>query len=154
MNELNHSTDEPLHQGIRSDDHRNAMDDEEYHTLASWLAALRTFTTSSRKILKKFNVTPQQYASLLEIRSCRDPNGLSVKALATRLLVSHNTAVQTINVLSSKGYATRARREIDRRIACLRLTEKGRTTLEQLVRAQRQEFQSIQPELLRIARKL
>lgn len=123
---------------------------EVFRLVADWRAALREFMGASRQILKKHEVTSMQYQALLAIRVSDEPEGLSMNGLAGYLGVRHNSAVGLVNRLEAHGLVLRARSQRDRRVAHLRLTEEGESTLEALAEAHCQELNRLRPEMRRI----
>ena len=123
---------------------------EVFRLVADWRAALRDFMSASKEILKKHEVTSMQYQTLLAIRVSDEPEGLSMNGLAGYLGVRHNSAVGLVNRLEAHGLVFRARSQRDRRVAHLRLTDEGESTLEALAEAHGQELNRIRPEMRRI----
>ena len=125
---------------------------EVFRLVADWRAALREFMGASRQILKKHEVTSMQYQALLAIRVSDEPEGLSMNGLAGYLGVRHNSAVGLVNRLEAHRLVLRARSQRDRRVAHLRLTEEGESTLEALAEAHCQELNRLRPEMRRICK--
>lgn len=123
---------------------------EIFRLVADWRAALRDFMSGSKDILKRHDVTSMQYQTLLAIRVSDEPEGLSMNGLAAYLGVRHNSAVGLINRLEAHGLVQRVRSQRDRRVAHLRLTDEGESTLEALAQAHGEELARIKPEIRRI----
>lgn len=125
---------------------------EEYKLIASWRSSLRDFFGTSKQILKEHGVTSMQYQALVAIRTSEDPEGMNMNGLAAYLGVRHNSAVGLVNRLQGLGLVVRLRSDRDRRVAHLRLTPEGETTLKTLVEAHQQALMGIRTEILRIFR--
>lgn len=123
---------------------------EEYKLIASWRSSLREFFAASKRILRDHGVTSMQYQALVAIRTCEDPDGMNMNGLAAYLGVRHNSAVGLVNRLQALGLVVRLRSERDRRVAHLRLTPKGESTLRALVEAHREALMGIRNEMRRI----
>lgn len=107
--------------------------EENHLRICTWRATLQGFLRQSRGILKESKTTTLEYHGMLEIWIARPESGLSVGALAKRIHVRHNTAVEVVNGLCRKGWATRTRSDVDQRVANVQLTSGGRRMLAQLV---------------------
>jgi DNA-binding MarR family transcriptional regulator len=123
---------------------------EEYRVIAAWRSTLRDFFAASKDILKHHNITSMQYQALVAIRTSDDPAGISMNGLAAYLGVRHNSAVGLVNRLQAQGLVERRRSDIDRRVAHLRLTESGETSLHELVAAHSEALMNIRTEIRRI----
>lgn len=123
---------------------------EEYRLIASWRSSLRDFFGASKHILREHGVTSMQYQSLVAIRTCEDPEGMNMNGLAAYLGVRHNSAVGLVNRLQALGLVVRLRSDRDRRVAHLRLTPEGESTLKVLVEAHREALMGIRNEMRRI----
>ncbi len=123
---------------------------EEYRLIASWRSSLREFFGASKHILKDRGVTSMQYQALVAIRTCEDPEGMNMNGLAAYLGVRHNSAVGLVNRLQTLGLVVRMRSDRDRRVAHLRLTPEGETTLKALVESHREALMGIRNEMRRI----
>lgn len=123
---------------------------EEYKLIASWRSSLRDFFGTSKQILKEHGVTSMQYQSLVAIRTSEDPEGMNMNGLAAYLGVRHNSAVGLVNRLQALGLVVRLRSDKDRRVAHLRLTPEGETTLKALVDAHQEALMGIRNEMRRI----
>ena len=124
--------------------------DADYQLIASWRAALRSFHSASKRILKQHGVTPMQYQALLVIRIATEPDGITVSGLSEELGIRHNSTVGLINRMETHGDVKRERSRADRRVAHLRITPAGESMLHKLVEAHWKELGAIAPEMKRI----
>jgi DNA-binding MarR family transcriptional regulator len=122
----------------------------EYRLIAAWRATLRGFFAASKRILMLHGVTSMQYQALLAIHIADEPDGLTITGLAQELGIRHNSAVGLINRMVTHGDVKRVRSHLDRRVAHLRITPVGESTLHKLVEAHRVELRQIGPEVKRI----
>ncbi|MDX1939450.1 MAG: MarR family transcriptional regulator [Saprospiraceae bacterium] len=91
---------------------------------ASWLNLLST------KLLKKHNISPQQF-NILRILQGAHPKPISVKLLTERMIDKMSNASRLVEKLKQKGLIERNANESDRRRVDVYITEKGINLLEQ-----------------------
>jgi|GEM_PF-3380342 len=120
---------------------------EQCRRLAEWLSAWRSFLAVNEAILVEVDITPQEFAALLEIDRSDGPHGPTIGMLAACLLTRHNTSVGLVTRLCKKGYTRRVRDMRDRRQTHVQLTDRGREILAALVRAHCRELHEIRTEL-------
>lgn len=125
-----------------------------YEALADFRFALRSFLAFSESAAKAAGLTPQQHQALLAIKGGAAGDTFSIRLLAERLLVHHNTAVELVDRLVESGLVKRSRAAEDRRRANLQLTSRAERLLQSLSAAHLQELQAIQPALLTLLRQL
>jgi DNA-binding MarR family transcriptional regulator len=91
---------------------------------------------------------PQQYLLLLAVRGL--PAGMTptVRVLAERLGLKHNSTVELINRLEFRGYIQRKRNVRDRRNVFVFLLPRGEKRLEQVARQRITEVRSGGVELV------
>ena len=123
------------------------VSDADYRTLAAFRAALRKFLRKSEDIVHAEGFTPQQHQTLLAIKGFAGKGRPTVKDLAARLQIRHNSAVGLVNRLESHGYVRRVPALDDRRCVHLEMTRKGETMLHRLTRAHRVELRHLGPEM-------
>lgn len=98
----------------------------------------------SRQILKNYDMTPLQYAAILEVWAESGSDQFTVTELARRLDVRHNSAVVLADTLCRKGYLTRNRSNEDGRRVLLQTTAGGDALVEELIGAHRNRWGSLQ----------
>jgi DNA-binding MarR family transcriptional regulator len=122
---------------------------EDYQALAEFRYQIRRFLAMSEDLAHSGRLQPQQYRMLLALRGL--PGGIepTILALAERLRIRHNTAVELVNRLAGRGFVRRLRSRSDSRKVLIRLTKKGETLIERLVEERFVQLHSSQPELVR-----
>lgn len=116
---------------------------EQCRHLAEWLAAWRSFLVVNEAILLAADVTPREFAALLEVERSDAANGPTIGMLAETLRTRHNTSVGLVTRMCRKGYVRRVRDARDRRHAHVQLTDKGRQLLSSLVSEHWRELQEL-----------
>ncbi|MEZ4503599.1 MAG: MarR family transcriptional regulator [Dehalococcoidia bacterium] len=106
--------------------------DEDYRRLLEFRAGLRRFLRWSERAAAGAQLTPAVHQLLLAIRGDRAPEGPTVAALASHMVVRHHTAVGLIDRAEHAGLVIRLPDEDDRRVVHVRLTVEGATRLEAL----------------------
>lgn len=119
----------------------------DYRLLAELRYALRRFQAFSEDAAAAAGLTPQQHQALLAIKGYADERGLSVGALAERLLVRHNTAAELVNRLERAGLVQRHVDPTDARRVFLQLLPDGERRLRALSTAHLAELRSVGPRL-------
>jgi DNA-binding MarR family transcriptional regulator len=120
----------------------------ECRRMVQWMRGWRQLGESHGAALLHAEVTQREYTALLEIQCSDQKGGPNIGMLAAALQVRHNSAVGLVTALCGKGYVERHRYSDDRRQTHVRLTERGRAVLGELLRAQLREFQKIRAGLL------
>jgi DNA-binding MarR family transcriptional regulator len=116
---------------------------EDLATAAACFRLLRAITVNDRVMAKRWRITPQQYAAMLEIHFCEEPESLTIGSLALRLNIKHNCAVFIANKLGKLGYLARTPSQRDRRRVHLKLTARGRGLLLALAEADRRQSAAV-----------
>ena len=80
---------------------------DEYVALAAFRHALRKLLRFSREYLISFDLTPEQYETLLALRAA--PASTSIVVLSEQLQVKHHTAISLVNKLARRGLLRRRR---------------------------------------------
>jgi DNA-binding MarR family transcriptional regulator len=129
------------------------LDDDQYHGLAGFRAALRKFIAASEVINRDAGITQQQYQAMLAIKT-RTTDAMPVKDLADQMLMTHHAAVQLVDRLAKAGLARRSPSIEDRRSVLLTLTPAGEALLDDLAAKHLDEMQRQEPQLSKSLRKL
>lgn len=135
---------------ILTDDPGPEVSELDYRKLAAFRASLRKFLRKSEDIVNAAGLTPQQHQTLLAIKGFAGLGKPTVKDLAARLQIRHNSAVGLVSRLEAHGYVRRLASKQDRRCVHLELTRKGNAMLHHLTHAHRSELQNIGPEIKRL----
>ncbi len=122
---------------------------EQYRDLAEFRRQIRQFLHFSEAQAKEHAIEPQQHQLLLAVQGLPDGVKPTIREIAARLFVQHNSAVELVNRLESRGAIERTPGADDRREVWIRLTPEGRATLRKLAMAHRQELERSGPELAR-----
>lgn len=110
---------------------------------AAYFNLLRAITVNDRIMAKRRQITPQQYAAMLEIHFHEQAERLTIGGLALRLNIKHNCAVFIANKLGKKGYLVRIPSRRDHRRVHLGLTAKGRGLLLELAETDRRQSAAV-----------
>jgi len=107
-------------------------------------ALLRNVSTIIRKrgrdILSNFDVTPPQFDALL---SLRDGGELTMGELCQKMYLACSTATDLIDRMERNGLILRERDTADRRVIRLKMTEKGQSVIEEVLRARKRYLSAV-----------
>ena len=120
----------------------------DYAALAEFRYRIRVFLTTSEHAARSAGIEPEQYQLLLAIRGMLSGQIATIHALAERLQVRHNTAVERIDRMEKLGLVKRVRSDEDRRSVIVTLTPRGRRIFEKLARQRLRELRESGPELV------
>ena len=121
----------------------------EYRALAELRYQVRRFLRFSEEAARAARLEPQQHQLLLAIKGLPETQRPTIKALAERLCVKHQTTVALVDHLEARGLLVRERGAQDRREVLLRLTGPGESVLRRLSVLHREQFRTIAPVLVR-----
>ena len=122
---------------------------EEYRDLAEFRRQIRRFLHFSEATAKQHGVEAQQHQLMLAVQGLPDSVRPTIREVASRLFIEHNSAVELVNRLESKGAIARRPGAEDKREVLIRLTSSGRAILRKLALAHREELERSGPELAR-----
>jgi DNA-binding MarR family transcriptional regulator len=125
-----------------------------YEALADFRFALRRFLAFSESAAKDAGLTPQQHQALLTIKGAQEPASVSIRLLAERLFINHNTAVELVDRLVAAGLVERFRDDEDRRRARIELTAGAERILQSLSAAHLKELRTVRPALTNLLKEL
>jgi DNA-binding MarR family transcriptional regulator len=123
--------------------------DAEYRSLAELRFRLRSFLAFSEAQAKAAGLEPQQHQLLLALKGFDPSRAATIGAIAERLVIRHNTAVELVGRLEKRGLVARTRSKEDRREARIRVTARGERVLRKLSVSHRDELRRSGPELIR-----
>jgi DNA-binding MarR family transcriptional regulator len=115
--------DKPLPLGVTSSD---------YRALAELRYQVRRFLSESDHAARRIGLEPQQYLLLLMLRGLPDGIAPSVRVLAERLGLKHNSTVELINRMEARGYVQRSRNPRDGRQVLILIASPGQKLLERV----------------------
>jgi DNA-binding MarR family transcriptional regulator len=112
----------------------------DYRALAGLRYRIRLFLCEDDAASRRLGLEPQQYSLLLAIRGLPDGSQATIRALAERLILKHNSTVELIDRLEKRGYVCRSRSMDDRRCVLVKLLPRGQRLLEGVARQRRAEL--------------
>jgi DNA-binding MarR family transcriptional regulator len=123
---------------------------DQYRDLAEFRRQIRRFLHFSESTAREHGLEPQQHQLLLTVHGLPEGVRPTIGELASRMFIQHHSAVELVKRLEQRGAITRVAGETDRREVLVKLTEKGRAALRNLVLAHREELEKSGPELARV----
>jgi DNA-binding MarR family transcriptional regulator len=127
---------------------------QEFQALAELRYQIRHFLNFSEAAARDAGVEPQQHQLLLALKGLGAGRRPTVGALAERLQIQHNSAVELVKRSTRRGLVRRRTSPTDRREALLCITAKGEAVLRRLSLAHREELRSRGKALVRALRAL
>jgi DNA-binding MarR family transcriptional regulator len=106
----------------------------QYQALAELRHRIIHFISSADATALKYRLEPQQYFLLLAVRGLPEGSEASVRTLAERMSLRHNSTVELIDRLEAHGYLERRHSQVDRRCVLVRLLPRGEKILEKVAR--------------------
>jgi DNA-binding MarR family transcriptional regulator len=128
----------------------NDLSLEQYRDLAEFRTRIRRFLHFSEATAKQHGVEPQQHQLLLLVHGLPEGVNPTVREIASRLYIHHNSAVELIDRLERAGMITRQAGPHDKREVWIKLTPAGRALLRKLTLTHRNELETAGPELARV----
>jgi DNA-binding MarR family transcriptional regulator len=108
--------------------------------VAAFRRALRSFLRSSERIARANGLTPQRHLLLLMIKGAPDGSeSATVTDLVERLELAQSTVTELVQRAEEIGLIRREGSDTDRRVARLRLTDKGERRLARVFHAHEDE---------------
>jgi DNA-binding MarR family transcriptional regulator len=106
----------------------------DYRALAELRYRIRHFLSESDGAARRVGLEPQQYLLLLMVRGLPQGTKPTVRVLAERLGLKHNSTVELLNRMELRGYVQRDRRMDDRRHVLVSLLPCGQKLLDRVAR--------------------
>jgi len=97
----------------------------EYRALAELRYQIRQFVSGGDAAARNAGLEPQQYQLLLATRGLPKTMPATIRMLAERLALKHNSAVELVNRLEARGLVRRERTGEDRRSVLIKLQPAG-----------------------------
>ncbi len=119
----------------------------DYGALAEFRYQIRRFLRFSEDAARAAGVEPQQHQLLLAMKGLRPDERPSVRALAERMQLLHNSTVELVNRMEQTGLVQRHRGEEDRREVLISPTPKGERLLRELTAHHQEELRDSGPAL-------
>lgn len=126
-------------------DEQSAID---YRALAELRYQIRRFLRFSEQAARSAGIEPQQYQLLLALKGLPEERQPTIRELAERLQIQHNSTVELIDRLVEHNFVERQRAEIDQRQVNITLTARGEEILQRLARYHQTELQTVGPALV------
>jgi DNA-binding MarR family transcriptional regulator len=114
----------------------------EYRALAELRYRIRKFVQEGDAVAHAAGLEPQQYLLLLAIRGIPEGEAPTIRLLADRLALKHQSTVELVDRLEAKGYARRTRSRDDRRRVLVSLLPRGGQLLEEVAQQRISELRS------------
>jgi DNA-binding MarR family transcriptional regulator len=121
----------------------------EYRALAELRYQIRRFLNFSEAESRAAKIETQQHQLLLVLKALRPPQRPTIRTVAERLQIQHNSAVELVQRSVERKLVERRAGPDDRREASLRITSRGEQVLRRLSLAHRAELQAAAPLLVR-----
>lgn len=125
-----------------------SISSSDYQALAELRYRIRRFLTFSEARARRVGLEPQQHQLLLAIRGRQADATPTIRYLAERLQIQHNSAVELVRRSVEKQLVVKRPSPRDRREVLVAITPKGERHLERLAAAHRTELRSMAPILL------
>lgn len=122
--------------------------DAEYQALAEMRYRLRTFLAFSEAEARSVGLEPRQHQLLLAIRGLPPGERPTIRTLADRLVLKHHSVVEMLDRLENQEMVKREADPADGRVVLVRIMPRGRTMLDRLSIAHRDELAKTAPALL------
>jgi DNA-binding MarR family transcriptional regulator len=122
---------------------------DEYRALAELRFQIRSFLNFSEGQARAADIEPQQHQLILVLKALKPPDRPTIRTIAERLQIQHNSAVELVQRSVERGLIERRTGQNDRREASLRVTLRGERVLQRLTVAHRAELRSAAPALVR-----
>ena len=106
----------------------------DYRALAELRYRIRHFLYEGDAAARQFGLEPQQYLLLLAVRGLPEGTEATIRTLAERLALKHNSAVELIDRMEKHGYVHRIRSLDDRRCVLVSLLPRGKKLLGKVAR--------------------
>jgi DNA-binding MarR family transcriptional regulator len=121
----------------------------DYEALAEFRYELRRYVRFSEDAAREAGLEPQQHQLLLTLKGLPRGTEPTVRTVAERLQLQHQSTVGLIDRSEERGLVRRRRGADDRRTVLVELTPEGDRILATLSRAHREELTSAAPALIR-----
>jgi DNA-binding MarR family transcriptional regulator len=139
---------------VRGKDQAKALSRTEYKALAEFRYQIRRYLRYMEEKARARSFNPQQYQLLLAIEGLPERQTPTIKTVAERMQLNHNTTVGLVDRCERRGLLRRERTGLDRRVVTLVLTPAGKRMMQEQASASRAELQEIGPILFSSLRQL
>jgi DNA-binding MarR family transcriptional regulator len=125
------------------------MTELEYRAFAEFRYVLRRFLNFSETAARGASIEPQQHQLLLALKGLPTELRPTIRTLAERLQLRHNSTVELVQRSIESGLVQRKASPLDGREVLLSITARGERLLRSLSIAHRTEMRSAAPALIR-----
>jgi DNA-binding MarR family transcriptional regulator len=125
------------------------MTELEYRAFADFRYVLRRFLNFSETAARSASLEPQQHQLLLALKGLPTDLRPTIRTLAERLQLRHNSTVELVQRSIESGLLQRNPSPLDGREVLLSITARGERLLRTLSIAHRTEMHSAAPALIR-----
>ena len=126
----------------------------EYKALAEFRYQIRKYLRYMEEKARARGYNPQQYQLLLAIEGLPEGQMPTIKTIAERMQLNHNTTVELVDRCEERGLLQRRRAGLDRRLVTLVPTPEGERMMQEQASASRAELQEIGPILFESLQRL
>jgi DNA-binding MarR family transcriptional regulator len=133
---------------------RKKLSQAEFKALAEFRYQMRRYLRYMEEKARARGYHPQQYQLLLAIEGLPEGKRPTIKTLAERMQLNHNTMVELVDRCEEGGLLRRIREDSDRRLVILAPTPTGKRVMEEQARASQAELQEIGPVLFTSLKRL
>ena len=126
----------------------------EYKALAEFRYQIRRYLRYMEENARARGYNPQQYQLLLAIEGLPEGQMPTIKTVAERMQLNHNTTVELVDRCEKRGLLRRRRTGLDRRVVTLVPTPEGKRMMQEQAAASRAELQEIGPILFESLQRL
>jgi len=130
------------------------MSAEQYRRLAEFRYQMRRFLHFSQQAASKAGIQPQQYQLLQVIAGIPEEMSPTIAAVASRMCLRHNSAVELVNRTIEANLIRKAPDPVDHRRLLLQITPSGQRLLASLVEFHLRELDEFGPELIRALKRV
>lgn len=119
----------------------------DFEALARFRFGMRRFLRFSEDTVRRHGLTPQQYQVLLAIKGYPGRDWVTMRELADRLQLRHNTTVGLVDRAQQQGLVSREAHPEDGRAVRIVLTRRGEDLIDRLAHLHRTELHDLRPIL-------
>lgn len=119
----------------------------QYKALAEFRYQIRKYSRYMEEAARSCGYHPQQYQLLLAIEGLPDGKAPTIKTLAERMQLNHNSTVELVDRCEKRGLLRRTHDGVSRREVTLVPTSAGMRMMEDQANASRAELREIGPVL-------
>ncbi len=146
VTEMPHSNGEHRHASAAAG---SIFGHEQYRRLAEFRYVLRKFLHASKIAAGGAGMHTQQYQLLQAVAGMPEDMSPTIAAVAQRLCLRHNSAVELVNRTIEQGLLKKCPDPIDHRRLLLQMTPMGEQVLASLVEFHLRELEELGPDLIK-----